>query len=236
MQRKSSKRYLKAIGMLDPLAKYPLNKAVEVLQTLPRAKFDETVEVSFNLGVDPRQSDQMVRGTVSLPHGSGRKVRVIVFTKPGPSFDAAVEAGAEGVGFEDLIAKCTGGWVDFDVSIATPEEMAEVRKLGKILGPRGLMPNTKTGKITDDTGNSVKEFIAGRVEYKVDKTSNLSLPVGKVSFAAEQLIENAKAAINAIEKARPAASKGAYIRSITLSATMGPGVHVALKGGTAAIE
>lgn len=207
MQRKSSKRYLKAIGMLDPLAKYPLNKAVEVLQTLPRAKFDETVEVSFNLGVDPRQSDQMVRGTVSLPHGSGRKVRVIVFTKPGPSFDAAVEAGAEGVGFEDLIAKCTGGWVDFDVAIATPEAMAEVRKLGKILGPRGLMPNPKTGTVTDDTGTAVKEFKAGRVEYKVDKTSNLSLPVGKVSFAAEQLIENAKAAINAIEKARPPLQK-----------------------------
>jgi large subunit ribosomal protein L1 len=236
MQRKSSKRYLKAIGMIDPEAKYPLNKAVEVLQAMPRAKFDETVEVSFNLGVDPKQSDQMVRGTVSLPHGSGRKIRVIVFTKAGPSFDAAVAAGAENVGYEDLIAKCTSGWVDFDVAIATPEAMAEVRKLGKVLGPRGLMPNPKTGTVTDDTGKAVKEFKAGRVEYKVDKTSNLSLPVGKVSFSAEQILDNTKAAINAIEKARPSSVKGVYIRSITLSATMSPGVHVALKSGTAATE
>jgi large subunit ribosomal protein L1 len=222
--------------MIDPEAKYPLNKAVEVLQAMPRAKFDETVEVSFNLGVDPKQSDQMVRGTVSLPHGSGRKIRVIVFTKAGPSFDAAVAAGAENVGYEDLIAKCTSGWVDFDVAIATPEAMAEVRKLGKVLGPRGLMPNPKTGTVTDDTGKAVKEFKAGRVEYKVDKTSNLSLPVGKVSFSAEQILDNTKAAINAIEKARPSSVKGVYIRSITLSATMSPGVHVALKSGTAATE
>jgi large subunit ribosomal protein L1 len=213
-----------------------LNKAVEVMQAMPRAKFDETVEVSFNLGVDPKQSDQMVRGTVSLPHGSGRKIRVIVFTKAGPSFDAAVAAGAENVGYEDLIAKCTSGWVDFDVAIATPEAMAEVRKLGKVLGPRGLMPNPKTGTVTDDTGKAVKEFKAGRVEYKVDKTSNLSLPVGKVSFSAEQILDNTKAAINAIEKARPSSVKGVYIRSITLSATMSPGVHVALKSGTAATE
>ncbi len=206
------------------------------MQAMPRAKFDETVEVSFNLGVDPKQSDQMVRGTVSLPHGSGRKIRVIVFTKAGPSFDAAVAAGAENVGYEDLIAKCTSGWVDFDVAIATPEAMAEVRKLGKVLGPRGLMPNPKTGTVTDDTGKAVKEFKAGRVEYKVDKTSNLSLPVGKVSFSAEQILDNTKAAINAIEKARPSSVKGVYIRSITLSATMSPGVHVALKSGTAATE
>ncbi len=222
--------------MIDPEAKYPLNKAVEVLQAMPRAKFDETVEVSFNLGVDPKQSDQMVRGTVSLPHGSGRKIRVIVFTKAGPSFDAAVAAGAENDGYEELIAKCTSGWVDFDVAIATPEAMAEVRKLGKVLGPRGLMPNPKTGTVTDDTGKAVKEFKAGRVEYKVDKTSNLSLPVGKVSFSAEQILDNTKAAINAIEKARPSSVKGVYIRSITLSATMSPGVHVALKSGTAATE
>ena len=236
MQRKESKRYKKALGLVDSSAKYTLKKAVEVLKSFPPAKFNETVDLSFHLAVDPRQSDQMVRGTVPLPHGSGRVVRVIVFTKTGPSHDAAVEAGAEYVGFEDLIAKCAGGWVDFDVAIATPEAMAEVRKLGKVLGPRGLMPNPKTGTVTDDTGKAVKEFKAGRVEYKVDKTSNLNMPVGKISFTAEQILENAKVAINAIEKARPSSVKGTYICSITLSTTMSPAVHISLKGGTAVVE
>lgn len=236
MQKKESKRYKKALELVDSNAKYPLKKAVEILKSFPAAKFSETVDLSFHLGVDPRQSDQMVRGTVPLPHGSGRVIRVVVFTKAGPSFDAAKEAGAEFVGYEDLIAKCAGGWADFDVAIATPAAMAEVRKLGKVLGPRGLMPNPKTGTVTDDTGKAVKEFKAGRVEYKVDKTSNLNMPIGKVGFDAQKIVENAQAAIAAIEKAKPASVRGTYIYSITLSATMSPAVHLALKGGTVVVE
>lgn len=229
MQRKESKRYKKALTLVKVGEAYPLAKAVEVLKSFPPAKFNETVELSFHLGVDPRQSDQMVRGTVALPHGSGRVIRVAVFTKAGPSFDAAVAAGAENVGYEDLIAKCAGGWTDFDVAIATPEAMAEVRKLGKVLGPRGLMPNPKTGTVTDDTGKAVKEFKAGRVEYKVDKTSNLCLPIGKISFTNEQIVENAKTAISAVEKARPTSVKGVYMKSATISTTMSPAVRLSLK-------
>jgi len=213
-----------------------LKKAVEILTKFPRAKFNETIDLSFHLGVDPKQSDQLVRGTVPLPHGSGRVIRVAVFTKAGPSFDAAVAAGSENVGFEDLIEKCKGGWVDFDVAIATPEAMVEVRKLGKVLGPRGLMPNPKTGTVTDDTGKAVKEFKAGRVEYKVDKTANINMPVGKISFNETQIFENVTTAISAIEKARPSAVRGTYIQSITLSTTMSPSVRIALKGGTAVLE
>lgn len=236
MQKKASKRYRKALESFDSTAKCSLAKAVEILKKFPPTKFNETVDLSFRLGVDPKQSDQMVRGTVALPHGSGRVIRVIVFSKPGPSFDAAKAAGAEFVGFEDLMEKCTSGWTDFDVAIATPEAMTQVRKLGKVLGPRGLMPNPKTGTVTDDTAKAVKEFKAGRVEYKVDKTSNLNMPIGKVGFAAEQIIENAKAAILAIEKARPASIKGIFINSVTISATMSPAVHIALKGGSAVLE
>ena len=213
-----------------------MKKAVEILTKFPRAKFNETIDLSFHLGVDPKQSDQLVRGTVPLPHGSGRVIRVAVFTKAGPSFDAAVAAGAENVGFEDLIEKCKGGWVDFDVAIATPEAMVEVRKLGKVLGPRGLMPTPKTGTVTDDTGKAVKEFKAGRVEYKVDKTANINMPVGKISFNETQIFENVTTAISAIEKARPSAVRGTYIQSITLSTTMSPSVRIALKGGTAVLE
>jgi len=234
MQKKQSKRYKEALKQVNSLEKYPLQQAVEVLQKFPRAKFNETVELSFHLGVDPRQSDQMIRGTVALPHGSGRVIRVIVFAKAGPAFDAAVAAGAESVGYADLIEKCKSGWTDFDVAIATPEAMAEVRKLGKVLGPRGLMPNPKTGTVTDDTAKAVKEFKAGRVEYKVDKTANLCVPVGKVSFTVEQLVENARAVLSTIEKARPAAVKGTFIQSITISSTMSPAVHLQLKGASLA--
>ncbi|MBO4714804.1 MAG: 50S ribosomal protein L1 [Verrucomicrobia bacterium] len=236
MQRKESKRYKNGLKVANLEERYPLKKAVEILTKFPRAKFNETIDLSFHLGVDPKQSDQLVRGTVPLPHGSGRVIRVAVFTKAGPSFDAAVAAGAENVGFEDLIEKCKGGWVDFDVAIATPEAMVEVRKLGKVLGPRGLMPNPKTGTVTDDTGKAVKEFKAGRVEYKVDKTANINMPVGKISFNETQIFENVTTAISAIEKARPSAVKGTYIQSITLSTTMSPSVRIALKGGTAVLE
>jgi large subunit ribosomal protein L1 len=224
-----SKRFKKALEMVDRKKSYPLKSAVDVLSKFPKAKFNETVDLAFRLGVDPKQSDQMVRGTVPLPHGSGKTVKVLVFTKPGPAADAARAAGAEFIGFEDMIKKCTDGWTDFDVAIATPEAMAEVRKLGKVLGPRGLMPNPKTGTVTDDTAKAVKEVKAGRVEFKIDKAGNVHVPVGKASFAANQIEENARAVIDAVAKARPNSVKGTYIHSCTLSATMSPPVSVDVK-------
>lgn len=224
-----SKRYKKALEQVDATKAYPLKDAVGVLAKFPKAKFNETVDLAFRLGVDPKQSDQMVRGTVPLPHGSGKVVRVLVFARNGASADAARAAGAEFVGFEDMIAKCTGGWADFDVAIATPEAMVEVRKLGKVLGPRGLMPNPKTGTVTEDTAKAVKEVKAGRVEFKVDKAGNIHVPVGKASFTATQLEENARSVIEAVAKAKPQSSKGTYICSCTLSATMSPGVRVDVK-------
>lgn len=229
MPAKPSKRYRKALTLVDANRSYPLSSAVEVLAKFPKAKFNETVEVAFRLGVDPKQSDQMVRGTVPLPHGSGKVVRVLVFAKPGAAADAARAAGAEHVGFEDLIKKCQEGWADFDVAVATPEAMVEVRKLGKVLGPRGLMPNPKTGTVTDDTAKAVKEVKAGRVEFKVDKAGNVAVPVGKVSFTPAQLVENARAVIEAVLRARPASLKGAYVRSCTLSSTMSPPVRLDLR-------
>ncbi|MCX8090682.1 MAG: 50S ribosomal protein L1 [Verrucomicrobiae bacterium] len=224
-----SKRYKQALGLVDGKKLYPLKEAVAVLKKFPKAKFNETVELAFNLGVDPKQSDQMVRGTVPLPHGSGKIVRVLVFAKPGAAAEAARAAGAEYVGFEDLIKKCQEGWADFDVAIATPEAMTEVRKLGKVLGPRGLMPNPKTGTVTDDTARAVKEVKAGRVEFKVDKAGNVHVPIGKLSFTPEQIEENARAVIDAVNKARPASVRGQYIRSCTLSATMSPPVRLDLR-------
>lgn len=215
--------------MVDGKKAYPLKAAVELLTKFPKAKFNETVEAAFRLGVDPKQSDQMVRGTVPLPHGSGKVVRVLVFAKPGSAAEAAKAAGAEYVGFEDLIKKCQEGWSEFDVAIATPEAMVEVRKLGKVLGPKGLMPNPKTGTVTDDTAKAVKEVKAGRVEFKVDKAGNVHVPVGKVSFTPVQLEENARAVIEAILKSRPASVKGTYVHSCTLSATMSPPVRIDLK-------
>jgi large subunit ribosomal protein L1 len=221
-----SKRYRKALELVDGKKQYPLKSAVEILIKFPKAKFNETVDLAFRLGVDPKHSDQMVRGTVPLPHGSGKVVRVLVFAKSGPSADAARSAGAEYVGFEDMIKKCQEGWNDFDVAVATPEAMAEVRKLGKVLGPRGLMPNPKTGTVTDDTGKAVKEVKAGRVEFKIDKAGNVHVPIGKTSFTAQAIEENARAVIDAIAKARPNSVKGTYIHSCTLSATMSPPVTV----------
>jgi large subunit ribosomal protein L1 len=221
-----SKRFKKALEMVDKKKSYSLKSAVEVLTKFPKAKFNETVDLAFRLGVDPKQSDQMVRGTVPLPHGSGKTVKVLVFTKTGPAADAARAAGAEFIGFEDMIKKCNEGWTDFDVAIATPEAMAEVRKLGKVLGPRGLMPNPKTGTVTDDTAKAVREVKAGRVEFKIDKAGNVHVPVGKASFAANQIEENARAVIDAVAKARPNSVKGTYIHSCTISATMSPPVDV----------
>lgn len=229
----ASKRFNNALKQVDSKKLYALGSAVEILSKFPGAKFDETIELAFRLGVDPRQSDQMVRGTVPLPHGSGKTVRVLVFAKSGTAADAAREAGAEFVGFEDMIKKCQDGWTDFDVAVATPEAMVEVRKLGKVLGPRGLMPNPKTGTVTDDTANAVREVKAGRVEFKVDKTGNIHVPVGKASFETGKIVDNVQAVIDAVSKARPSSVKGTYIRSCTLSATMSPPVHLDVKQLTA---
>lgn len=212
--------------MVDPKSTYPLDEAAEFIGKFPKTKFDQSVELSFRLGVDPRQSDQMVRGTVPLPHGSGKQVRVLVFARPGAAADAAQEAGAEFIGFEDMIKKCQDGWTDFDVAVATPEAMSEVRKLGKVLGPRGLMPNPKTGTVTEDTAKAVREVKAGRVEFKVDKTANLHVTVGKASFAKEQLVDNARAVLEAVLKVRPQSVRGAFIKNCVLAATMSPAVRL----------
>lgn len=225
MQNKRSKRYRAAAEKVDGKRKYQLSEAIKTLKTLPPTKFDQTVTLSFKLGVDPKQSDQMVRGTCPLPHGSGKNVRVLVFAT-GPAAEAAKEAGAEFVGYEELIKKVTGGFSDFDVAVATPAAMAEVKKLGKVLGPRGLMPNPKTGTVTDDTARAVKEVKAGRVEFKLDKNANVAVPVGKFSFNDDALVENGSAVIAAVVRARPASAKGSFVEAITLSATMSPGVSV----------
>src|SRR5687767_6134814 len=225
MQKKRSKRYRASAEKVDVKKSYPLTEAITLLKSLPAPKFDQTVTLSFRLGVDPRQSDQMVRGTTPLPHGSGKTVRVLVFAE-GQAAAAAREAGAEYVGYKDIIERVTGGFQDFDVAIATPGAMAEVRKLGKVLGPRGLMPNPKTGTVTEDTAKAVREVKAGRVEFKLDKNGNVAVPVGKFSFAENQLIENGTAVIEAVVRSRPATAKGRFVEGMTLSATMSPGLHL----------
>lgn len=217
------KRYNEAVKLVDAKRQYRLGEAVELLKKMPKAKFDETVELDFKLGVDPKQSDQMVRGTVALPHGSGKKVRVAVFAK-GQAAQAAKDAGADHIGFEDLVKKCQEGWTDFDVAVATPEAMQEVRKLGKVLGPKGLMPNPKTGTVTDDVARAVKEVKAGRVEFKMDKAGNLHVAFGKLSFEPKAIEENAKAIIGAVLHAKPATAKGHFVESCTLASTMSPGL------------
>lgn len=225
MQNNRSKRYRAAAQQVDRAKSYDLNDAIATLKKFPPTKFDQTITLSFRLSVDPKQSDQMVRGTCPLPHGSGKTVRVLVFAQ-GDAAKAAKDAGAEHVGFEDLIKKVQGGFQEFDVAVATPAAMAEVRKLGKVLGPRGLMPNPKTGTVTDDVSKAVQEVKAGRVEFKLDKNGNVAVPVGKFSFEENALVENGKAVIEAVVRARPATAKGRYLESVTISATMSPGVHV----------
>src|SRR5438874_4934561 len=225
MQTNRSKRYRAAAQQVDRAKNYSLADSVATLEKFSPTKFDQTVTLSFRLGVDPKQSDQMVRGTCPLPHGSGKQVRVLVFAE-GAAAKAARDAGAEHVGFKDMIQKCQEGFQDFDVAIATPAAMAEVRKLGKVLGPRGLMPNPKTGTVTEDTAKAVGEVKAGRVEFKLDKNGNVAVPVGKFSFAENQLIENGTAVIEAVVRARPATAKGRFVEGMTLSATMSPGLHV----------
>lgn len=225
---KHGKKYRQVKTKIETTAVFDLAGALEFLQSNKTAKFDETAEIAFRLGVDPAKSDQAVRGTVSLPNGTGKKVRVLVFAK-GPAADAAKEAGAEVVGFEELVEKVQGGWLDFDVAIATTEAMKEVRKLGKVLGPRGLMPNPKTGTVSDDTATAVKLCKAGRVEFRMDRNGNVMVPFGKLSFAKEALVENCRAVIAAVNAAKPASAKGIYIRRVTVSSTMGPGLHLDMR-------
>ncbi len=225
MARKPSKRYQTAAKLVDASKTYPLSEAVKILKDMPKGKSDETVDLAFRLGVDPKQSDQMVRGTVALPHGSGKNVRVLVFAK-GAAAEAAKAAGADIVGYEELVKRVSEGFQDFDVAVATPDAMAEVRKLGKVLGPRGLMPNPRTGTVTEDTAKAVRECKAGRVEFKLDKSGNVHCVVGKASFAPEALEANGKAVIDALVKAKPSSAKGRYIENAALSSTYSPAVRV----------
>ena len=229
MPKKQSKRYTKALELVKPGRHYSIAEAAELVGKFPKAKFDESVELAFKMGIDPRKTDQMIRGTVRLPHGSGKEVKVLVFAKEVGAVEAAKAAGAEYVGFDEYIEKVTSGWTGFDVAVATPEAMGEVRKLGRVLGPRGLMPNPKTGTVTDDTGKAVKEVKAGRVEYKLDKGANIQVLAGKVSFKPEQILENAQTIIDAIIKAKPSAAKGRYIENCVLSSTMSPGIPLDLR-------
>ena len=224
-----SKRLKKALEMLEAGKSYSIAEAAELLGKFPKAKFDESVEIAFRMTIDPRKTDQMIRGTVRLPHGSGKEVKVLVFAKEGEAADAAKEAGAEYVGFDEYIEKVTSGWTDFDVAVATPEAMTEVRKLGRVLGPRGLMPNPKTGTVTDDTAKAVKEVKAGRVEYKLDKGANIQVLAGKASFSSEQIIGNIKTIIDEVIKAKPSAAKGRYIDNCVLSSSMSPGIPLDLR-------
>jgi large subunit ribosomal protein L1 len=225
MPTNRSKRYRAAAQQVDRTKNYSLADSVATLKKFSPTKFDQTVTISFRLGVDPKQSDQMVRGTCPLPHGSGKQVRVLVFAE-GEAAKAAKDAGAEFVGMKDLIQKCQEGFQDFDVAVATPAAMAEVRKLGKVLGPRGLMPNPRTGTVTEDTAKAVQEVKAGRVEFKLDKNGNVSVPVGKFSFEENALVENANTVIEAVVRARPPSAKGRYLEGVTISATMSPGVRI----------
>ena len=220
-----SKRYDTAAGKIAPEKQYSLDEAIGVLKAMPPAKFDESVDLSFRLGVDPKHADQMVRGAVVLPHGIGKTVRVAVFAK-GEKEREAREAGADTIGAEDLVEKVQGGWMDFDTAIATPDLMGQVGRLGKVLGPRGLMPNPKLGTVTFDISRAVREAKAGKVEFRVDKAGNIHTPVGKRSFNEQQLRDNAMALIEAIVRAKPPAAKGNYLRSLTVSSTMSPGVPI----------
>ena len=223
---KRGKKYIESAKLIDRSVQYDPEDAVELVTQTAKAKFDETVEVSVRLGVDPRYADQQVRGTVVLPHGTGRTVRVLVFAK-GDFATAAQEAGADYVGAEDLVEKIEKeNWFDFDVCVATPDMMRIIGRLGRTLGPKGLMPNPKSGTVTNDVAKAISEIKAGKVEYRVDKTSIVHVPVGKVSFGVDKLEENLKVLIDAINRAKPSTAKGVYLRSVVISTTMGPGIRI----------
>ena len=222
---KRSKRYKDIVSIVQRSKEYSIEEAVKLLKQSATAKFDETVEIAMRLGVDPRHADQMVRGTVSLPNGTGKKVRILVLSK-GDNVDKAMKAGADYAGLEDYIEKIQQGWLDFDVVIATPDVMGIVGKLGKILGTRGLMPNPKSGTVTPNVETAVHEIKAGKIDFRVDKTGIVHSGVGKVSFGEDQLIENIRTFIATIVKMKPPAAKGTYLRSISISSTMGPGIYL----------
>lgn len=223
MSKARSKRYRKAAEQVGEDKVYSLPDAINTMKSLPAPKFTPTVTLSFKLGVDPRKSDQMVRGSVSLPHGTGKNVRVVVFAQ-GAAAEAATAAGAEHVGFEDLIKKIQDGFVDFDSAISTPDAMAEVRKIARVLGPRGLMPNPKTGTVTDDVAKAVQEVKAGRIDYKLDKNGNIAGAIGKTDFDNEKLEQNARAFVDSVVRAKPASAKGNFVETVTLAASMLPGI------------
>jgi large subunit ribosomal protein L1 len=223
----SGKKYRDALARVDRNQRYLLEDSLRLAKETARAKFNETVEMSIRLGVDPRQADQNIRGTVTLPHGMGKTVRVLAFAK-GEKEKEAQEAGADFVGGDDLVKKISEGWLDFDKTVATPDMMSAVGRIGKILGPRGLMPNPKTGTVSMDIGKAVKEIKAGKLEYRVDKAGIVHVPVGKASFGSEQLVDNARAVLMSVLRAKPASAKGNYIKGVTVTTTMGPGIKIDL--------
>lgn len=222
---KRSKRYNSVASKIDRALEYSLEDAVKLLKQSATAKFDETVEIAMRLGVDPRHADQMVRGTVTLPHGTGKKVRVLVFAK-GDKVQEALDAGADYAGLQEYVEQINKGWLDFDVAVATPDVMRDVGKLGRILGARGLMPNPKSGTVTMDVATAVKEIKAGKIDFRVDKTGIIHTGVGKISFDDDKIVENVKTFINTVVKLKPSAAKGTYLKSISLSSTMGPGIFL----------
>ncbi|MCX6356643.1 MAG: 50S ribosomal protein L1 [Candidatus Aureabacteria bacterium] len=226
--KKKSKRYRKGLEKLEQGRVYALADAVALLKELPAAKFDETVDLAFVLGVDPKQNDQQVRGTVALPHGTGKKVRIAAFVK-GAAVDEAKAAGADIIGGDELIKKVSEGWAEFDVAVTTPDLMKDMGRLGKMLGPRGLMPSPKTGTVTREIGRTIKELKAGRIEFRIDKSANVHVPIGKRSFAASALLENAQTIIEGLLRAKPQTSKGIYLKKCVLSSTMGAGIPVDMK-------
>ena len=227
----TSKRFKEVVKLFDPAKSYPLKEAVDILKKCPPVKFDESVELALKLGVDPKKSDQQVRSTVMLPHGTGKSLRVVVLTK-GDKAKEAQDAGADHVGDQELIDKIKGGWTDFDALVATPDMMREVGKLGKVLGPRGLMPTPKAGTVTTDVKRAVEELKKGKIEFKVDKNSVVNNFVGKLSFSKEHLVENIESLLSAISRMKPASSKGQFLRALFVSSTMGPGIRIDLNSLT----
>jgi large subunit ribosomal protein L1 len=219
------KKYIDATRRFDRARVHTPAEAVELIKSLAKRNFDETVEAAFRLGVDPRKADQMIRGAVSLPNGTGKSIRVAAFAQ-GPAAEEAKAAGADVVGADDLVERIKGGFLDFDIAIATPDLMGKVGQLGRLLGPRGLMPNPKTGTVTPDVGQAVRDFKGGRIEYRTDRYGNVHMPIGKASFTQQALVENYQAGIDELMRVKPAAAKGKYLKSVTLSSTMGPGVRV----------
>jgi large subunit ribosomal protein L1 len=223
---KHSKRFTEATKLIDKSKEYSVDEAVEKIKSTSKAKFDETVDIAVRLGVDPRHADQAIRGTVSLPHGIGKTVRVLVLSKQAQKQEEAKQAGADHVGFDDYVKKLQEGWADIDVIVATPDSMADVGKLGKVLGPKGLMPNPKSGTVTMDVAKAVTEIKAGKIEFRVDKAGNLHSVVGKASFDKQKLVDNVNTFLAAINRLKPASAKGQYIKTVAISSTMGPSVKI----------